>query len=143
MRSPSLWFARLAVSAVFLMNISCAFDFLLRPGRYTPGFEVSGAAGRAIVQGFGLLFLMWNATYPPVIIQPARQKTLFIVILVQQLIGVTGESWLYFRLPAEYTALRATGLRFIIFDGLGLLLIAVAYGFLHLRRSAPKEATPS
>jgi hypothetical protein len=109
------------------MNVTCAIDFILRPERYIAGFEVSGAGGEAIVQGFGILFLMWNATYPPVIWRPDRQLTLFAVILVQQLIGVVGESWLYLNIPAVHVALRATGLRFIVFDELGLLLMSAAY----------------
>ena len=92
------------------MNIACALEFILRPELYSAGFEVSGVAGRVIVQSFGILFLMWNATYPPVIWQPIKQRTLFAVILLQQLIGFVGESWLYLNLPAGHEALRATGL---------------------------------
>jgi hypothetical protein len=135
--SPSklrVWFARLAVGAVFLMNVSCALDFILRPERYAAGFEVSGVVGESIVAGFGILFLMWNATYPPVILNPAGHKTLFGVILLQQTIGVVGESWLALQLPAGHAALRATGLRFIVFDGLGLVLMSAAYLLLFLQR---------
>jgi len=141
LKTLPLWFARIAVGIVFIMNISCALDFILRPERYTGGFEVSGAAGNAILQGFGILFLMWNATYPPVIVQPVRYQTLFIVILVQQSIGVMGESWLFLQLPVEHITLRTTGLRFIIFDGLGLILMSIAFGWLLLKRNNQKLAT--
>lgn len=120
-------FARIAVAAVFIMNVACALDFILRPGLYAGGFELSGEVGRVIVQSFGILFLMWNVTYPPVIWQPQKQRTLFAVILVQQLIGFVGESWLFFSLDASHLALRATGLRFMIFDGLGLVLMGLAF----------------
>lgn len=130
MISP-IGFSRLAVSTVFILNLTCALDFLIRPGMYTTGFEVSGEVGRVIVQSIGILFLMWNATYPPVIFQPHKQLTLFAVILVQQLIGVVGESWLYFSLPEIHQALRDTGFRFIIFDGSGLVLMLVAFVLLH------------
>lgn len=128
-------FARVSVAAVFIMNIACALDFILRAELYAGGFEVSGEVGRVIVQSFGILFLMWNATYPPVIWQPDKQRTLFTVVLVQQLIGFAGESWLFFSLEAGHAALRATGLRFMIFDGLGLVLMGLAFLLLFRRRT--------
>jgi hypothetical protein len=81
------------------------------------------------VRGFGILFLMWNVPYLPVILSP-QQRVLFTVILIQQALGVIGETWLYLTLPAGHDALRATGLRFIIFDAGGLLLMAAAWLFL-------------
>ena len=143
MNRLTTWFARLAVGVVFIMNVTCALDFILRPEHYVAGFEVSGVAGETIVQGFGILFLMWNATYPPVILQPTRQKTLFAVILVQQFIGVIGESWLYLQMPAGHEALQATGLRFIVFDGLGLVLMSVAFALLWLKRPSQSPSGES
>ena len=122
--------ARLAVAVVFTLNVSCALLFILRPQDYAGGFELSGAVGQAIVRGFGILFLMWNVPYLPVMIAPQRQRTLFWVILAQQAIGVIGETWLWLTLPAGHAVLRATGLRFIIFDAGGLILMASAYAFL-------------
>ena len=129
--SLSLWLARLAVTAVFALNVSCALLFLLRPQDYAGGFEASGVAGEAIVRGYGILFLMWNVPYLPVMLAP-RQRVLFAVVLAQQAIGVLGESWLYLTLPAGHAALRATGLRFIVFDAGGLLLMAAAYTYLRV-----------
>ncbi len=126
------WFARLAVATVFALNVSCALLFILRPQDYAAGFEVGGVAGEALVRGYGILFLMWNATYPLVIVQPQRQKTLFGVVLAQQAIGVVGESGMWLALPAGHAALSATGLRFILFDGGGLILMAAAYLFLRV-----------
>lgn len=123
----SLWFARLAVTTVFALNLSCALYFILRPQDYAGGFEVSGVAGEAIVRGYGILFLMWNATYPLVILQPQHQRALFAVVLVQQAIGVLGESWMWLALPPGHAALSATGLRFILFDGGGLILMGAAF----------------
>jgi hypothetical protein len=85
----------------------------------------------------GILFLMWNATYPPVLLHPSRQPLLFRIILAQQAIGLVGEWWLWQSLPAGHEALRVTGLRFLAFDGLGLLAMAVAYALLWLRKPAP------
>lgn len=121
------WSVRGAVGLVFVVNVACALDFILKPELYVGGFELSGAPGEIAVQGFGILFLMWNATYPPVIVRPDAHRTLFAVILAQQVIGLVGESWLFLTLPPEYTLLHATGLRFILFDGLGLLFLSAAY----------------
>lgn len=124
------WLARGAVGLVFVVNVACALAFILRPGDYAPSFELPGLAGKIAVQGFGILFLMWNATYPLVIFQPGKNRLLFAVVLIQQFIGVLGESWLWLSLPAGHPALQVSGLRFIQFDGFGLLLMGAAYCFL-------------
>ena len=127
-RKPSLlWLARFVVGVVFVINVSCALAFLLRPDRYAPGFELTGVQGRIMVQAMGILFLMWNATYPLVIIHPHRYRTLFAVVLAQQTIGVLGETWLLTSLPIEHSALWGTGLRFIVFDGLGLMGMGILF----------------
>jgi len=136
----AIWLARIAIGFVFIVNIYCALLFILQPQNYIGGFELSGVPGMIIVQSFGILFLMWNATYPPVILRPNTQQALFSIILVQQLIGLVGETWLFLNLPVGYPALYATGLRFIVFDGLGLLLMGLAY--LALRRSRPASLKP-
>lgn len=131
-RASLAWFARAAVGCVFFINITCAIAFILRPENYAGGFEISGIPGKVAVQGFGFLFLMWNVTYPPVMFQPERQMLLYSIILIQQAIGLVGESWMYMALPTGHAALRATGLRFIFFDGIGLLMMGAA--FVLLRR---------
>lgn len=129
------WLARAAVGTVFVVNIWCALSFIFQPQVYSGNFEITGLPGEIAVQSFGILFLMWNATYPPVILRPNTYQPLFSIILVQQLIGLVGETWLFLNLPAGHPALCATGLRFIIFDGFGLLLMGLAY--LYMRRSLP------
>jgi hypothetical protein len=124
------WIARLAVAAVFIMNLWCALAYLTAPEAYAPGYGLSGSTGRAVVQAFGVLFLMWNASYPPVIWNPRRHATLFAVILVQQAIGLAGEAWLLHSLPSDTAALRATGMRFILFDGAGLALMSAAFALM-------------
>ena len=132
----TLWLARITVGAVFLMNVSCALAFILQPESYSPGFEVAGVPGRIYVQGLGILFLMWNATYPLVIFHPIRYRALFVVVLIQQAIGFAGETWLWLTLPAGHSPLRATGLRFIIFDGIGLITMAEAYWLLRKSKTS-------
>ena len=90
-RRIALWQARLAVGVVFLLNVNCALVLVIHPARYSPGFEVSGVPGEVLVRGMGILFLMWNATYPPVLARPDRHQALFGVILAQQAIGLAGE----------------------------------------------------
>ncbi len=131
----TLWLARITVGAVFLMNVSCALAFILQPELYSPGFEVAGVPGMIYVQGMGILFLMWNATYPLVIFRPIRYSALFVVVLIQQAIGFVGETWLWLTLPAGHSPLRATGLRFMLFDGIGLIAMAVAYWLLMRHRT--------
>jgi hypothetical protein len=111
---------------VWAVNLNAALSFLAQPERYAAGFELSGVAGEAVVQAFGILFLMWNATYPPVILQPRAHQALFRIVLIQQAIGVAGETWIWLGLPPGHAALWETGLRFIAFDGIGLLVMAMA-----------------
>jgi hypothetical protein len=47
--------------------------------------------------------------------------------LIMQFIGLVGESLILFTLPKEHTLLRTSILRFIIFDGSGLVLLAAAF----------------
>ncbi|MBN1536958.1 MAG: hypothetical protein JW908_09525 [Anaerolineales bacterium] len=122
--------AQLVVGIVFILNVTCAMAFICQPQKYMGGFEIDGVQGRVMVQAIGILFLMWNATYPLVIDNPSRHKALFGVILAQQAIGVFGESWLMISLPAGHAALQATGLRFIYFDSAGLIFMGLAFYFL-------------
>lgn len=121
------WFARAVVAAAFGVNVWCALAFVLDPGSYVAGFELSGVPGAAAVQGFGILFLMWNVTYLPVIWSPLRHRAFFAVVLVQQVIGVAGEAMLALQMPAGHDALLATGLRFLRFDAAALVLMAAAF----------------
>ena len=131
----SLWVARLAVGVVFFFNVTCAVAFIAQPSRYAPGFEVGGVPGQVLVRGIGILFLMWNATYPPVLVRPDRHRALFAVILAQQAIGVAGETWMWLMLPPGHADLWATGLRFISFDAAGLLVMGLAFWLLQRQRA--------
>ena len=135
----AIWLARAALGLVFVVNVYCALVFILQPQNYAGNFEISGVSGEIIVQSFGILFLMWNATYPPVLLHPDAHRTLFGVILAQQLLGLTGETWLLLTLPAGHPALYATGLRFIVFDGFGLLIMTMAYVYLILSTRAQPD----
>ena len=125
------WLARAAFLLVFAINVQCAASFVLWPDAYAPSFEA--------VQGLGIAFLMWNATYPAVIASPLRFRAVAVIVLVQQAIGLAGESWLRFGLPAGHAALSASIERFILFDAAGLVLMAAAFGWLlWVKRATPQ-----
>ena len=137
-RVLAVWFARAAVGSVWAVNLNAALSFLAQPERYAAGFELSGVAGEAVVRGFGILFLMWNATFTLVILQPRHHQALFRIVLIQQAIGVAGETWIWLRLPPGHAALWGTGLRFLLFDGLGLAVMALAFAIM-LKTSEPPK----
>lgn len=123
---------RIAYALVFAINVQCALSFVLQPSAYAASFEVSGVPGEAAVQGLGIAFLMWNATYPAVIASPMRFRALAVVVLVQQAIGLAGESWIRFSMPAGHEALATSIDRFIAFDAVGLVLMGAAFAWLAL-----------
>ena len=126
------WLARAAFLLVFAINVQCAASFVLWPDAYAPSFEVAGVPGAAAVQGLG-------ATYPAVIASPLRFRAVAVIVLVQQAIGLAGESWLRFGLPAGHAALSASIERFILFDAAGLVLMAAAFGWLlWVKRATPQ-----
>lgn len=124
------WLARIAVGAVFAVNVQAALAFITDPARYAPGFELAGVAGETAVRGLGVAFLMWNATYPLVIWRPRRYRTLFGVVLAQQTIGVLGESWIRATLPAGHATLASGVERFIVFDTIGLAVMLATFAIL-------------
>lgn len=79
-----------------------------------------------MIQGLGLLFLMWNIPYLVALFDPVRHSTSLIEAVVMQTIGVIGESLLLLRVPREYLNLHTSVLRFIIFDGGGLVFLLIA-----------------
>jgi len=123
----AVWSARVVVGAVFAANLQAAVVLLMQPDRHAAAFELGGEAGAAMIRGLGVLFLMWNATYPPVILRPHAHRGLFAIILAQQGIGIAGEAWIWASLSPAHAPLRATGLRFLTLDGLGLLAMAGAF----------------
>jgi hypothetical protein len=134
-RFVTLWAARLVLALVFCCNISCALAFIFEPAAYTAGFEVTGVVGEVLIRGIGILFLMWNATYPLVIWHPVRYWQLFLIVMAQQAIGVAGETWLWLTLPPGHDPLVLTGQRFIIFDAWGLVMMVVTFALMMAVRS--------
>lgn len=125
-------FARIAVGLVFIVNVQCALSFIINPAAFAPAYELSGIEGDVAIRGLGVAFLMWNATYPAVIVYPLRNRSLYIVVLAQQLIGLLGETWIYTTLPVGHTLLESSIMQFIIFDAFGLIIMSLAFVLLHV-----------
>ena len=121
------WVVRVAFAVVFIVNVQCALVFVFDPATYAPAYQLSGPEGSAAVAGIGVAFLMWNCTYPLFIWQPSRFRTLGWIIMVQQTIGLIGESIIYAGLPAGYELLQSGIMGFIAFDGFGLALMAASF----------------
>ena len=104
-------------------------------------YELSGVAGEAAVRGIGIAFLMWNCTYPAVIIKPEHFRALGVVVLAQQAIGLVGELLLGTGLPAGHAVLQTSIARFALFDGVGLVIMLTAFIWMtvSLRRTHPVE----
>jgi hypothetical protein len=121
-----LWAARILIGAVIVWNVQCAVAFLAAPGKYAPGFELAGPAGEAIVRGLGVLFLMWNVPYVVALLHPVRHRTSLYEAVAMQAIGLVGESLILWTLGAGHPIASSSILRFIAFDGAGLVLLALA-----------------
>ncbi len=118
-----LWLARLLIAVVVGWNLECALVFLLNPGVFAPGFELSGIPGEAALRGFAVLFVMWNIPYLVALWNPRRHRLSLWEALVMQTVGVIGESLILFSVPAGHTVLHASIVRFITFDFAGVVLL--------------------
>lgn len=131
-RRAPLIAVRLCFGVVFCWNVMCALQFVIAPEQYTAAYELSGVAGAVAVQGLGVAFLMWNATYPVYLARPRRYPVLGGVIIAQQVIGLIGEIAIALSLPAGHDVLFANIARFIAFDAAGLALMAASLTWLAL-----------
>jgi hypothetical protein len=122
-----LWISRLLIGLVTAWNLQAAFAFIFSPGGFVPAYELSGVPGEAAIRGFGLLFLMWNVPYLFALVNPVCYRLALTLSLLMQLTGLIGETYIYFTLPADHTVLGSSILRFIAFDGAGLVLLTIAW----------------
>ncbi|NLG29334.1 MAG: hypothetical protein GX557_15600 [Chloroflexi bacterium] len=134
----SLWCARAAIAVVFAWNIECAVAFIAWPERYVAGFELAGLPGATPVRAMGILFAMWNVPYTVALWHPRRHRTSLIEALVMQSIGLVGETALWLTLPTGHALLRSSAWRFMLFDGAGVALLALAV-WLASRVARPRE----
>ncbi len=124
------WLARIAVAVVFAVNVQCAVGFITNPGAFAGAYELSGDVGNYALQGLGIAFLMWNVTYPLVIVNPVRYRVLFGVVLVQQVVGLAGERYVLGQLASAHAALADSIGRFISFDAFGLIIMGAPFALL-------------
>ena len=108
------------------MNLHCAFGFLINPERYAPSYQLGNTPGEAAIQGFGILFLMWNVPYIVALIHPVKFRISLIQSVIMQAIGLFGETYIFLTLPDGFPTLSGSILRFVIFDGGGLIALVVA-----------------
>lgn len=135
--NAAIWLVRVCFTIVFVWNVLCAVQFIGAPAPFVGAYQLSGIAGEAAIRGMGVVFLMWNATYPLFIYQPARFKVLGAVIVAQQLIGCVGEGVIWASLPSVgYEVLASSILRFMAFDATGLGLMLISSAFCLCRRKA-------
>lgn len=117
---------RILIAVVFFFNVQCALLFIIDPAAYAPSFELQGMAGDAVLRGMGILFLMWNVPYFVALLDPLKHRTSLIEAVIMQAIGLSGETILLLTLPQGHLTLRSTALRFILFDGGGLILLVTS-----------------
>jgi hypothetical protein len=128
-----VWAARLLIAVVVAWNLECALVFLLNPDMFAPGFELAGIPGAAAVRGFAVLFIMWNIPYLVALWRPQRHRLSLWEALAMQTVGVIGESFILLSLPAGHLALQASLLKFIAFDGSGVVLLIGAILLEHMK----------
>lgn len=111
---------------VLAWNLEAAISFMVAPVPYLAAFELNGLPGEIAVTGTGLLFLMWQVPYFLAVVSPVRFRVSLIEALVMQTIGLVGESILLTRITSDHAMLRSSITRFILFDGIGVVLLGVA-----------------
>ncbi len=91
------------------------------------GFGLGGAAGMGMLRALGLLFVMWNVPYIFACVHPIKYKISLIEALIMQAIGLVGETLILFSGNYRNTIIQASVSRFILFDGMGLALLLLAF----------------
>jgi len=122
--------SQILIAIVLISNLIAAIPFILNPMVFVSGFELSGVPGMAAVVGTGILFLMWQVPYVFALSNPIKRFTSLIEATIMQIIGLLGESLLYTKIDPSFATLRSSIARFILFDGLGLVLLIVAWAII-------------
>jgi uncharacterized membrane protein YjfL (UPF0719 family) len=122
----SLLLPQVLIFLVVAMNLQCAFSYIFNPMPYVAPFELSGEPGRVAVIGIGILFVMWQVPYVFALVHPQRNRRSLLEANLMQGIGLAGETLLLRSIPGTHVSLRASILRFVIFDAVGLLLLLIA-----------------
>jgi hypothetical protein len=137
-----VWIARFLIIIVVAWNVQVALVFMLRPEFYAPGFQVSGAAGEAMVRGVGVLFLMWNVPYLVALWHPVRHRISLHEACAMQGIGLIGESLIYLSMSPQLAVARTSVSRFVVFDAVGLVALLIS-AWITRRSVLPSPAAAS
>ncbi len=136
MSKNRLWSARALIGIVLFFNLQCALLFLWRPGDYMAGFGLGSVAGMGMLRALGLLFLMWNVPCVFACLHPIKYRISLLEALIMQAIGLLGETLILFCGNYQDATIRSTVTRFILFDGMGLALLLLAFA---LTRAGEKQ----
>ena len=131
--------ARILIGLVTAWNLLAAVRFILWPADYVSAYELGGAPGEIAVRGVGVLFLMWNIPYIAALWHPIRYRLALILAVIMQLIGLVGEIFILSNLSFDHVILRASIIRFIAFDTLGLILLIIAYWLVRSSLNAARQ----
>lgn len=118
--------AQILIGLVLVWNLQAALAFLIAPDSFQGAFLLEGVSGRTALRGIGILFLMWQIPYGFALVAPTRHRTSLLEALLMQIVGFVGESALWGFLPLETAPLRDSLLRFMLFDGAGVILLGLA-----------------
>ena len=129
-----IWIARFLIGLVLFINVQSAVVFFANPAGFAPAYELSGTPGVAAIRGFAVLFLMWNVPYAVAFVNPQKYRVSLYEAIAMQAIGLIGESIILMGLPEEHAILNASILRFILFDGMGLMALILAARVTHALR---------
>jgi hypothetical protein len=129
---PGLIIPRAAVGIVLFLNLQCALVFLLSPAAYASSFELTGLPGITVIRAMAVLFMMWNVPYIFALVDPLKYKTSYLQACIMQTVGLLGETFIGRSLPDGHLMLDLAITRFIIFDGIGLVVLCL--GFLCIPR---------
>lgn len=122
-----IFIARILIGLVAAWNLQAAFVFFIWPSYAAAGYELSGAAGEAAVRGVAVLFTMWTVPHLAALWDPTRFRLALALAVIMQFIGLLGETYILTTLTLEHATLRESILRFIAFDGTGLILLVLAF----------------
>jgi len=127
MSKNRLWLARALIGIVLFFNLQCALAFLWQPQTYMAGFGLGGESGRGMTRALGLLFVMWNVPYVFACVHPIKYRISLIEAVIMQAIGLAGETWILFSGNYQSAMIQSSVERFILFDGIGLVLLILAF----------------
>ncbi len=129
-----IWISRVLIFIVLMDNLQAAIQFILTPETFAPAFDMLGPAALVSMISIGILFLMWCVPYVFAAVHPIRYRISLIEACIMQSVGLIGEAILLWNLPPGLEMTPASIQRFIIFDGVGLiLLLSALFLTIHLK----------